>query len=61
MKSWIYHLCLEAILRICRKDQFYATMFIAEAEVLRGELKIPKRVLSPVEKFVATTRRDLRA
>ena len=61
IKSWIYYRCLNVLLRICRKDRFYASLFIAKAELLRAELKIPTRVLDAAEMFVATTRRDLRA
>ena len=60
IKSWVYHKCLKVVLRICRKDSFYACLLIGEAELLRGEMKIPTRVLDAAELFVATTRRDLR-
>lgn len=60
IKSWIYHKCLKVVLHICRKDPFYASMFIGEAELLHGEMKIPTPVLDAAERFVAAARRDLR-
>lgn len=60
IKNWIYHKCLKVVLHICRKDPFYASLLIGEAELLRGEMKIPTRVLHAAELFVATARRNLR-
>lgn len=57
MKSWIYHICLKLILWICRKDPFYASLFIVEAEVLREELKIPPGVLAAAGLFVSSIKR----
>ncbi len=60
IKCWIYHFCINRILAICRKDPFYASMFIGEAELLRQDLKLPTVVLDSAEMFIASTRRHLR-
>ena len=60
IKSWIYHKCLKVVLHICRKDPFYASMLIAEVEVLRVDMRIPPQLLDAAEHFIVAARRDLR-
>lgn len=56
MKSWTYHICLKTILWICRKDSFYATMFIGEADVLRKEMKISGTAVTAASNFIKAIR-----
>ena len=41
---------------ICRKDSFYATMFIGEADVLRKEMKISGRAVTAASSFIKAIR-----